>query len=258
MPRSPRPDETRAAQLVRTHCGLGELRYADVPNGVDFVGRADGRRVALEVTRFTSQDRRRDPAVAHATTGRPLRTRHSWLVFCAEPPAIERLEPALQDLERHRIRDYHVSLMGWWLRSVPTLRDALESLAAERVVSAQIVELRPPRLFLATGGEDGGGDADTALAALEEHLAHEAHHLAKTAAAEADERHLFVWLDGATPPDCAGVFVGDSAPPLPTRAPAVPAPITHVWVVHEQTGRGWHWQRPGETADGGWTALTPG
>jgi hypothetical protein len=256
----PRPDESRAAELVQATVGMSGFRYADRPNGVDYVGARGGRGVALEVTRFTSQERRREPPVAIGDAV-PLETKHSWLLFLGAPPQRdglrERLEPALQELERHRIRDYHASLMGWWLSNVPTLREALAALATDQVVGAQVVELRPARLFLAPARKDGHPAPEEALQLVESYLAEEAHHLRKTAAAPQPERHLFVWVDGATPQRCAAAFLGDSPPP--DRDPVLPEGIGHLWVVHEQTGRGWHWQRRGEARHtlrpDGWTAL---
>ena len=82
----------------------------------------------------------------------------------------------------------------------------------------------------------------------------------------ADQRHLFVWIDGATPfaieralshggegwvrDDEDSGAVTDDAFGLPAQDPHLDPAISHLWVVHERSARGWLW-----SADLGWRAL---
>ena len=89
--------------------------------------------------------------------------------------------------------------------------------------------------------------SDEALAALTAELDLKPDNATKLQASGANHRHLFVWLDGNTPykisrplahtaPDWAGGEWG-----VPSTAPRLDAAITHLWVVHYGSGRGWLW-----------------
>src|SRR5579884_1136227 len=61
MPQKPRPDESRAADVVSRALGI-DLEFSDTAGGVDY--RSPDGVVALEVTRLTRSGLRRDMAVA--------------------------------------------------------------------------------------------------------------------------------------------------------------------------------------------------
>jgi hypothetical protein len=74
--------------------------------------------------------------------------------------------------------------------------------------------------------------------------------ITKLADAGVDQCHLFVWLDDDTPGAVSRPFAGGSVDEwdhfgLPSRPPALPHPITDLWVVHNGTRRGWYWSEGG-------------
>lgn len=69
----------------------------------------------------------------------------------------------------------------------------------------------------------------------------------KLKASGAEQRHLFVWLDGDTRFDIARPLSreapawGGEGFGTPSKAPVLDAAITHLWVVHQESRFGWLW-----------------
>lgn len=248
VPQPERPDESRAADLVRGLTGA-DLSFTGALGGIDYTGTHDGRRVILEVTRFTRHELIRDwlAAADHHDSVRLLPTANCWVAtFDGYPRYTDleaRLGPALRDLETHGIFGYYAPDMYWWMVHVPTLADALARLSGDRVIDVRVFDAKPgtePQLFVSSSGGWSYGGPDAALETVERYLVDEKKHLAKTIAEPADERHLFLWSDAATPESLTKAFT-EWWPTQPGRSPSLPEELDHLWVVHEPSLRGWHW-----------------
>lgn len=266
-----RPDEAAAADVVRVQCGddLSSLTFSGGAGGIDYTGLGVRGRVILEVTRLSESHVRKDwdAARAHLEAPTPILTARSWWVTFEGHPRYsgiaDRLAPALRALERHHLSDYYGPAMDWWLRHVPTLAEVLHVLSAERVIAARTIELKdleaPSELFISPSGSWVFGGVDTALEQLEDYLKRERRHVAKTVAEPAQERHLFLWADATTPPEFANALTDDRfCNDLPSRPPDIPTELHHLWVVHTETLRGWHWQgaaRGSGEAPTGWSRV---
>lgn len=130
--------------------------------------------------------------------------------------------------------------MAWWAQDVPTLRDAVAALAAERVSQAQaeVPGEQPSRLFSSSSGGWEYGGPDNALELLERYVQADGKHLKKLSASEATEKHLWEWTDSATTGNFRRLYQDDR---LPTRPPVLPAELTHLWVADEGYGVGIRW-----------------
>lgn len=99
---------------------------------------------------------------------------------------------------------------------------------------------------MGSGGAASGSDG--ALEHLISALESKPDNVEKLRASGADERHLFVWIDDNTNFAIARPLSRD-APPwddggfgLPSKPPEIDPAITHLWVVHERSRRGWLWR----------------
>lgn len=108
-------------------------------------------------------------------------------------------------------------------------------------------DLEPHRLVPA---HDSGGsisDSDRAVTLLAEALREKADNPKKLGDSGAEQRHLFVWLDGDTPFSIARPLDRDATTwniegfGLPSKAPVLDPRVTHLWVVRERSDRGWLW-----------------
>lgn len=106
------------------------------------------------------------------------------------------------------------------------------------------------RVFVTVGGGGSASGSDEAVVMLVDALALRADNAQKLSTSGAEKGHLFVWIDGATPfgieralshdaPSWDGD--GDSGFGLPSLAPQLDLAVSHLWVVHEGSGRGWLW-----------------
>jgi hypothetical protein len=82
---------------------------------------------------------------------------------------------------------------------------------------------------------------------LVERHAHASDNVKKLAAADADERHLFVWITGSHPKAELAMHTG----PPPTSRPVLPDGLDVVWVQNE-SGHLWRIQHVGN-----WEVLQP-
>lgn len=120
-------------------------------------------------------------------------------------------------------------------------RRAVSERAAEAVAALAALGVRagsncgPPPAgcapLILTGTSDGGGwvDSNTVVSAVEREAPK---NIEKLRNAEADERHLFVWVETS---DIA-TFAAISSSGLPDRAPNLPAGLDCVWVSPWQRG----------------------
>lgn len=242
MPQTESPDEQLACSVVIRETGH-PLEFADYSGGIDY--RTPDGSVALEVTRFTNHLLRRDMAVARQFDSVvPLGTGHDWwVVFDGHPKYQDlaaRLYSPLHTLETHGLLSWEPTAMAWWAQDVPTLRDAVSALAAERVAQAQaeVPREHPSRLFSSSSGGWEYRGPDSALELLEGYVEADGKHLKKLGASGAPERHLWEWTDTATTGDFRRMYEDAR---LPTRAPTLPAEVTHLWVADEAHRLGIRW-----------------
>lgn len=106
------------------------------------------------------------------------------------------------------------------------------------------------RVFVTVGGGGSASGSDEAVVMVTDALALKADNAQKLGSSGAESRHLFVWIDGATPFGIERALSQD-APSWdddadggfgsPSLAPQLDPAITHLWVVHERSRRGWLW-----------------
>ncbi len=264
MPQQERPNERRAAATVARHLHV-QPEYVDLTGGVDYRFERTGRPAALEVTRRTSPVAHSKAAVAskHEHVIETGLLHRDWAVTFDGFPSYkglkERLVPALMTLEQHHFFDYHEDVHRWWLSHVPTLREALDVLADERVRSADAVNFRGDRMqngpisrvFLNLSSAWVYGGVESALTLLESLVAdsNSIGDRLKLDETHATERHLWIWLDRHTDM-CLRHALETDEDRLPERPPALPREVTHLWCVDEPTGRGWYY-----SPDTGWAWI---
>lgn len=78
-------------------------------------------------------------------------------------------------------------------------------------------------------------------------LEHAGHNIAKLLAADADERHLFLWINASQADAELAMHTG----PPPQTPPPLPAGVDVLW-VHNESGRLWRVRPPA-----GWEAPDP-
>ena len=99
----------------------------------------------------------------------------------------------------------------------------------------------PPQLFfIGHGGVSADADAVNRLA-----VEHAAKNADKLLAAQADERHIFIWMDSSQPDAELAMHTG----PPPDAAPVLPDGVDVVWVANP-SGHLWRSRPPGT-----WEAL---
>lgn len=259
MPQRERPEEAAARELMASARGL-DLTHADTNGGVDYLGRtSSGRTASAEVTTVTDGSlkstqeawrRIRDgdceaPSLlsSWAVTVDQERVRFNGILEATEA-ALRLLEDAGLD----RYEQWNGSVM--WLEN-EDLRPAIQTFARFGVTHARVFPTKKPeerRIFFSLMGGWQAKGSDAALALIEAELLEKADNVQKLVDAEADESHLFLWLDSETPGEIARPFTGGRIAEyehfgLPTRPPEVDAIVDAVWIVHRRTGRGWLWER---------------
>lgn len=254
-----RPDEVAAKRIIEIRFrGRVRLEHADKLGGVDYIT-SDGK-IAVEVTRVTDGDVKKGRDALKRTreknvSGPPLRA--CWPVIIPEKlrgqnTIRQRLYPMLVDLEAagetrfdQQQAALHVLQKGPLTDLyLPLLRAGVE--VAEAVPHAAGSE-HVHKVIVSPGGGGSASGSDDALERLTDALRAKTDNPKKLAASGAEERHLFVWIDGDTPfaierplshepLDGTEEYFG-----LPSGAPDIDPAITHLWIVHERSGRGWYW-----------------
>lgn len=263
-----RPEEEDAADVIAAYLGVDRPINTDVNGEADLGFRTiDGRSAAVEVTTLT------DSVVKSAMSAwvkqrernndMPLLD-NSWVVAVPTknvryPGLAKRLEPHLRVLEDNDIEHLDDMIVA---RMPPgEVRVAGVAVLAERVIDARVFHTKDPsvrRLFYTPMGSWVSKGADDGLRIIEEHLADNPDNHRKLARAGADQSHLFLWLDSDTNGAVAATFTAleerdGRLIELPSRPPSLPEPITHLWVVHRGTGRGWMY-----SPDDGWRTMDGG
>lgn len=257
VPQAEAPDEVAARDVVASALGV-TLHHADRLGGVDYRFEYQGQSGALEVTRLTLQAEvaahrawaRRDNEAPHLAP----ELASSWNVTVEGRPLFRglarRIAPALAALEATKITSYESADADVLALAERDLAEAVAVLQRECVQHAEVVEFDGPRQILINKAliRKGHGPGPAAYA-IQTFIGATEDNLTKLAASNAEQRHLWIWVDDFSPGDVALPF---DRPDLPEFPITLPPEVTEVWVYHERATRGWRY-----SATGGWTALGP-
>ncbi len=223
---------------------------------------APGRRAAFEVTVLAADGALQSEGILHQSDYQWANPgQWSWSIAIAKPEDIPRLRSLYGEiiLRCEAAGAVRPEQLQWDLHQRDEdLRWLVEESDSEMhghpVVAAR--EGDKVRDVMVTPRGRGGGTDDSLdglHAALEEAFLrpHMAKHVKKLAAAEADERHLFVPVHmSALPfPVFYGLAFGTQ---LPREAPPSPAPVTHLWLAPSHSRRVLLYD-----ADNGWKQYEP-
>ncbi|MGH9274669.1 MAG: hypothetical protein ACRDZU_08490 [Acidimicrobiales bacterium] len=246
-------EEAEAARLVARD--LGGLSHARDPGGGrravhDFdVVLADGHVVAVEVTRHTVAAEVENSAVAERKTWRFPALRFDWVVKMTArfkvSETYRRLPSLLAEVEDAGLDRFDLK------HDTPT-GSAEEALRSIKALGARLLyrlseaDASGGQVILGTAPVVGSTGPDVVAEVAERH-ANLADNAQKLAAAVADERHLFIWVESAQHQIVAAMAFDV----LPARAPALPAHVDVVWVVTAyEICQVWRFRR-----DRGWQDL---
>ncbi len=199
----------------------------------------DGRSVAVEVKRLVNQQFRRATAAAdqagYTLDDRMTRSWHAWLEFSASWKAVRAEIPALLveleeiDWQGRRPRETQVGR--------PIVHDSLARLGVVNVFSFDPTEKHPPGFYLMPSPWGGGVPGiDTLPAFVARKLASQdvGKLLQQLAAADADERHAFLFV-GWEHMEHICLSRAEQVD-LPDTDPALPPPIDGVWLASTEAG----------------------
>ncbi len=258
-----RPNEHLAKEIVKRVMSV-ELCHADTHGGVDYLS-PDGS-VAVEVTAVTEGRRNgvRDALRRSVTKGvKDVELQSCWGVMVDDlqddmKTFIQRVQPALATLESAG-ETYFVDQPA----HVHVLQNGELSAAYRPLLEAGVIragsvphKVNPDdpghshriNVSLVSGGSVT--DSNDAVARLLTSLKEKPDNAKKLAESGADSRHLFVWVDGNTSGSITRTLTGNAPEYVtgwgaPSIDPMLDEAITHLWVVHQGTRRGWLWN--GET-----------
>lgn len=261
-----RPNERRAKEIVEREVGIS-LDHSDRNGGADYRS-LDGS-IAVEVTRVTDEEVRKglrawSESDESPGMGTPLQT--CWLVFTSQKaPGLksfkQRVHPLVAGLEKAGLGsffDQRAQMQLFQGGEHAELYRALLTMKVERALAVPHSAAPEPdhlhRVFVAVGGGGSASGSNEAVALLCNALAATTDNAAKLTESGAEQRHLFVWIDGATPFAIERALShqppswdddddgdGNTGFGLPTQPPTLDPAFTHLWVVHEGSGRGWLW-----------------
>lgn len=225
-------EEAHAAEvLVAIHGGTTVPR--DQGGGAlathDFdVQMEDGKVLAVEVTRFNLERELQQQAEIRRINPRFPGLRFNWQLGVIGTVDIKRLRreaPSIVvDLEARGIRSLHLdsrSAVGG-----DTVLAHLRSMGVRLLYTLDRADSRGGNLDIGSAPSVGSSTPDVATD-VAELMARRRGKAEKLAAATADERHLFVWVETSQLSAIAAMGTGV----LPTRAPALPEAIDVVWLA---------------------------
>lgn len=252
-----RPNEIRAKKIVERVMGI-DLVHADTHGGVDYLSH-DGA-IALEVTAVTAGEN----VGARKALGKSIRKgaphaplQACWSVSIAEGQSsmktfIQRVQPAIAELELAGETSFYEQHAAVHVLQNGPLSHLYRPLLEAGVEGARCFpHAADPghthKIFTLAGGGGSVRDSDQAVDELTAALRQKPDNPRKLRATRARQRHLFVWLNFDTPyniarplqheePSWAGGNWG-----TPTTPPQLDPSVTHLWIAHEGSGRGWVW-----------------
>jgi hypothetical protein len=251
-----RQDEAAAKRIVERVMGI-QLIHADTHGGVDYI--SPDATVALEVTAVTDGGKQGARAALSKSKlkGSPTSLHGCWIVMVAENQPgmkhfVQRVQPAIAELEfageTHFERQHAMAhaIEKGELADVylPLLKAGVER--AEHLAHQYDPDhVHSLLVSIVSGGSVSG--SDESLDRLMKELNEKPDNPTKLLASRAEQRHLFVWLNGDTwyniarPLSREAPSSADRGWGLPTTKPQLDPAITHLWVVHSQTRMGWLW-----------------
>jgi hypothetical protein len=252
-------EEAHAAEIVRAVLG-GRADPRDPGGGPipvhDFdVYLDDGRVIAVEVTRYNDEAQVEQQAAAARDDPRYPSLRYHWHVGMGPRYNVKTV--------RREAPDLLASLEARSFDMVPNVNDP----AWNRDAAFESLRKLGVRLVYRLGAADGvgggldmgpaplaGATAADVLVDVAERVAWRKGKAAKLSAAQADEGHLFVWVETSQTAAMAAMRSGM----MPKRSPDLPADIDAVWLatgvhppeVWQYDGRhGWiDWEKPTKQA----------
>lgn len=254
-----RPNEQRAKEIVERVMSV-QLCHADTHGGVDYVS-PDGT-VAVEVTAVTEGRRNgvRDALKRSVKKGvKDVELRSCWIVMVDDlqdemKTFIQRAQPAIAALESAGETTFVDQPAHVHILQNSELSHAYRTLLEAGVTRASSAphQARPDDpghshqivVSLSSGGSVT--DSNDALGRLLESLKEKPDNAKKLSESGAAERHLFVWVNRNTAGSITRTLDGDAPDYVtgwgaPSIDPTLDKAITHLWVAHEGTGRGWLW-----------------
>ncbi|KIA70957.1 hypothetical protein ANMWB30_42800 [Arthrobacter sp. MWB30] len=255
-----RDDEIKAKQIVERGIGI-QFEHTDTGGGVDYM--STDRTVALEVTSVTDGEKQgaRDALAKSVAKGSPTILQGCWIVFTSEnQPGMkyfaQRVEPAIAELEFAGKTDFNEYFAQAHVLEKGELSSIYQSLLMVGVKRASHVPHpgghpdgpdHVHRIYPLTGSGGSVSGSDESLELLIGELMKKSDNPKKLLDSGAEQRHLFVWLNDDTWFNIARPL-GHDAPSwaddgwgLPTKDPKMAPAITHLWVMHDRTRRGWLW-----------------
>lgn len=253
-----RPNEAAAKDIVERATGV-DLEHADTHGGVDYLS-PDGT-VALEVTAVTHGEKKgaRDALRKSVAKDDPTTELEAcWIVFAPDDQSkmktfVQRVKPALAELELAGISRFdrqsaaiHVLQGGAHATLYKPLLDAgVERAASDPHLKSQGDPAHIHQMIVSTGSGGSANGSDEAVDRLMSELDTREDNPKKLLDSGAQQRHLFVWLNDDSPHKIARPL-SHTVPSgtgwgLPTVTPKLDPAITHLWVMHERSGKGWLW-----------------
>lgn len=254
-----RPNEQRAKEIVERVMSV-ELDHADTHGGVDYL--SPHGTVAVEVTAVTEGARNGvrqalKRSVAKGVEGVELQ--NCWIVMVDDLQGemksfIQRVQPAIAALESAGENYFVDQPAHVHVRQNGELSDVYRPLLEAGVIRASSAPHEAHsddpdhshKILVSLGSGGSVTDSNDALGRLLVSLKEKPDNAKKLAESGAAERHLFVWVNGNTAGSITRTLVGDTPDYVtgwgaPSIDPMLDKAITHLWVVHEGTGRGWLW-----------------
>ncbi len=257
--RALKAEEVAAGEIVAGHVG-GEAKPRDVPGAPDAshdvdIKLLDGRRIALEVTSAADPELRSMRVAAYEKVwNAPSLSANWWVSFAGgsqvQIKAMMRgLEANLRILEEHGVTGVGTFSSAQGADTSDAVAEATRQILGGRITGAGSLGAPAPgesaRMLLSShrGFTAGGHEVNAVVADAAEA------NVKKLLAADADERHLFVWIDE----DAAELEIGTQPPPA--AVPTLAGGIDVVWAAKRAAPgalfeRLWRLQPPG-----GWEAL---
>ncbi|MEV7875550.1 hypothetical protein [Microbacterium sp. NPDC089188] len=255
-----RPNERAAKEIVEHSLGI-QLEHHDTHGGVDYLS-ADGT-VALEVTAVTDGWKRgaSDALRRSERKGTPdVSLRNCWIVSTSLDQStlrtfVQRVSPVIAELEaagESRFSDQEAAvhvLMGGPLSAVyRRLLGAGVEVAGNAPHAARADDPdHKHQVFIMAGSGGVATSSNEAVSQLMDELRPKVDNPKKLRDSGAGSRHLFVWVNDDTEWSIARPVRGAALPGqsdgwrLPDVVPDLGPAITHLWVVHARSMRGWLW-----------------
>jgi hypothetical protein len=187
----------------------------------------DGRRGIVEVASIVDADNLETiAAILHSKHGDTIQARKSkggWYIHPSNGAPINRLhtgiDSCLASLEAAGINSFDSHMLG-----VPA--NLIAELGRLGVEGGDVVDFIRPGTIKLGLPSDGGWLGTSIVNGAVLDAAQRADNLRKLSASDAQERHIFVFMESSAGAPYLALFLGEDLP----AAPRVPQPITHVWV----------------------------